>query len=496
MAQWESSRFLVPRRNSGPLPEATRVLFVDCEPKWGPRFTDALVGLPFQVELAQSAWQAIEISQKRGHAIAVIEARMPGIDGLALAERIMRFRPETAFVLSTTSLETALRVNHNIDGAIASLIRKPWVTEELHSVLHQAYDLHEKRLRNVGSARQPPNAVLIVEDNPGDAELIMNYLSDTAAGDITCVNNLGDAIGLLHERRFDVIITDLTLPDARGLDAVMRLQANAPSAALVVCSGISDDALAVQVVQLGAQEFLIKNDINARSLPRLIQFAKERKLAESRLVSLAHFDQLTGLANRSTFEYQAELALIRAQRLKGRFALLYIDLDKFKQVNDRLGHDAGDSLLQELAKRMSSAVREYDTVARLGGDEFGIVLPDVSNEDDIKTVATRLNQSLAAPFTLGLNRIESAASIGVAVYPDAGDNLSELLKQADGAMYACKRSGRNGFVFAQTVGQSATHAVYSWRSRSSIPPSRNADEMPTMPNVPNVPNVPKYFADP
>ncbi len=470
------------------MPEAARVLFVDHDPKWGQTFTESVAGLPFSVELAQSAWQAIEMSQTRAHAIAIIEARMPGFDGLALVERIMRIRPDTAFVLSATNSDATLRVNHNIDGAVASLIKKPWVTEDLHLVLHQAYDLHEKRLRLVGCTEQPPNALLIVEDNPGDADLIINYLGETVGRDITCVSKLGDALKLVHERQFDVIITDLTLPDARGLDAVMRLQASAPTSALLVCSGISDDALAIQVLQLGAQEFLIKNEINGRSLPRLVQFAKERKLAESRLLSLAHFDQLTGLANRSTFEYQAEQALVRAGRLKKRFALLYVDLDGFKHVNDRLGHDVGDSLLQELAKRMTAAVREYDTVARLGGDEFAILLSDVTDDHDIKTIASRLNKSLAAYVWLGTERISSGASIGVAIYPDAGDNLAELMKQADTAMYACKRSGRNGFVFARDVDGSGTQPLYSWRSLSSIPPKCSADELPTMPHLP------KYFA--
>jgi diguanylate cyclase (GGDEF)-like protein len=463
---------------------------VDHDPSWQESFENAVRGLPFRVEFAHSAWQAIELAQKGAHPIAVVEARMPGMDGLALVERIVRIRPETAFVLSTSSSEITLRVNHNIDGAIASLIRKPWDVAELRSVLQQAYDLHEMRVRLVGNSdRESSGALLIVEDNPGDVELILETLGCELGGDIATVSRLGDALELLHERQFDVVITDLTLPDARGLDAVIRLQASAPSAALIVCSGINDDALAVQVVQLGAQEFLLKNDINPRSLPRVIQFAKERKLAEMRLIGLAHFDQLTGLANRATFEYQAEQALVRAQRLQKRFALLYLDLDRFKPINDRLGHDAGDSLLQEVANRMSSVVREYDTVARLGGDEFGIVLSDIANRQEIEFVASRLNKIVGFPISLRGQSVETAASIGIAVYPDAGDNLAELLRQADRAMYVCKRSGRNGYVFAHAIEPSDSDAPYSWRSRSSIPPSLDSQDLPTMPQVP------KYFID-
>jgi|GEM_PF-1067916 len=488
MTQRDSSKFQIPRRNSATLPLKTSILLVDHEATWQASFVAALSGLPFEIEFAHSAWEAIEISQKAAHPLAVVEARMPGIDGLALVERIMRIRPETAFILSTCSPEVTLRVNHNIDGAIASLIRKPWDVAELHAALRQAYDLHEKRARLETSAeRQATGALLIVEDNPADAELILETLGAELGRDIVTTGKLGDALELLHERQFDVIITDLTLPDARGLDAVIRLQASAPNAALIVCSGISDDALAVQVVQLGAQEFLLKGDINPRSLPRIIQFAKERKLAEMRLISLAHFDQLTGLANRATFEYQAEQALVRAQRLQKRFALLYLDLDRFKSINDRLGHEAGDSLLQEVASRMSSVVREYDTVARLGGDEFGVVLTDVSNRKEIEFIADRINKIVAFPISLNERFVETAVSIGIAFYPEAGDNLAELLKQADRAMYVCKRSGRNGYAFAEVVEQDDTEPSYSWRSRSSIPPSIDSQDLPTCPQVP------KYF---
>jgi diguanylate cyclase (GGDEF)-like protein len=421
----------------------------------------------------------------RAHAIAIVEARTPGIDGLALVERIRRIRPETAFVLSTNSQEITLRVNHNIDGAIASLIRKPWDVAELHAVLLQAYELHEKRRRLLSNARERTSgALLIVDDNPSDVELVLATLGTDFGSDIINVSRLSDALELLHERQFDVIITDLTLPDARGLDAVIRLQASSPGSALIVCSGISDNALALQAVQLGAQEFLIKSDINGRTLPRLIQFAKERKAAEMRLVSLAHFDQLTGLANRSTFEYVAEQALVRAQRLKHRFALLYVDLDRFKEVNDRLGHDAGDSLLQEVANRMSGVMREYDTVARLGGDEFGIVLSEVATRQDIEFIAARLNKTVSIPVSIGGRYIEITASIGIAVYPDAGDNLAELLKQADRAMYASKNSGHHGYAFAQSPELDEPEATYSWRSRSSAPPSPDSQELPTMPEVP------------
>src|SRR5262249_34205861 len=157
---------------------------------------------------------------------------------------------------------------------------------------------------------------------------------------------------ILHEREFDAIITDLSLPDARGFDAVLRLQVSAPNAALLACSAVEDDALAVQIVQAGAQDFLLKRKIDRTTLTRALQVAPERKGYELRWRRLAHFDQLTGLANRASFNDALVQAVARASRQQGLLAVLMIDLDGFKAINDTQGHDAGDRVLQEVGVRL------------------------------------------------------------------------------------------------------------------------------------------------
>ena len=157
----------------------------------------------------------------------------------------------------------------------------------------------------------------------------------------------------------------------------------------------------------------------------------------------ANFDLLTGLANRHLFQDQLEHELMRAARTQQPLALMYIDLDGFKAVNDSLGHHAGDLLLQQVAGRLRNCVRETDTVARLGGDEFAIILPDLKELAIIDRIGHKLLERLQQPFELDGNTAHISASIGVALWPRDGRTPTELIHHADRAMYEAKRLGRN-----------------------------------------------------
>jgi diguanylate cyclase (GGDEF)-like protein/PAS domain S-box-containing protein len=169
----------------------------------------------------------------------------------------------------------------------------------------------------------------------------------------------------------------------------------------------------------------------------------KEKQAEERMLYLAHYDALTGLPNRTLFNDRLHQALTTAKREKTRVALMFIDLDKFKPVNDNLGHDVGDMLLKKAAKRMRECVRDSDTVSRLGGDEFVILLPNIENVQVTLRVAEKVLYSLNQTFVLAGHSIHISASIGVAVYPEHGSDEKMLTKNADVAMYYAKSSGRN-----------------------------------------------------
>lgn len=162
-----------------------------------------------------------------------------------------------------------------------------------------------------------------------------------------------------------------------------------------------------------------------------------------KLTILSHTDALTGMPNRSLFDDRLQQAIAKARRDKAHLALLFIDLDHFKEVNDTYGHTVGDRLLQEVAKRMISCVRESDTVARIGGDEFEVLLPDTEKVDDAMTVANKMREALAQPFDLDELRVHISSSIGIAVFPEHGSNPIELCKNADDALYSAKNQGRD-----------------------------------------------------
>lgn len=173
----------------------------------------------------------------------------------------------------------------------------------------------------------------------------------------------------------------------------------------------------------------------------------QRKRTEEEIRRIAYYDTLTKLPNRAFFLEQLRRTLASAKRAERRAALLFCDLDNFKDVNDSLGHDKGDLLLQEIAERLSSCIRQGDTLSRLGGDEFVLLLPSVKADRDAVMVARKIKEQLARPFNLDGHEVYTSPSIGIAFYPDDGDTVNTLLKHADMAMYAAKARGRNRYQF-------------------------------------------------
>jgi diguanylate cyclase (GGDEF)-like protein/PAS domain S-box-containing protein len=183
--------------------------------------------------------------------------------------------------------------------------------------------------------------------------------------------------------------------------------------------------------------------------------AIERKQTEAWLQYMARHDQLTELPNRELFHDRLRTALARARRDKERIALLYIDLDKFKLINDSFGHDIGDLLLREVARRITHCVRESDTVGRVGGDEFVVLLNSLHQPEHAITVAEKIRSALNQPFELAEHRLHVSSSIGIAIHPDHGDDNRQLMRHADDAMYGAKKHGGNRLVMSDMPDQSA-----------------------------------------
>ena len=278
--------------------------------------------------------------------------------------------------------------------------------------------------------------VLIVEDSPGYAALVRALLDEAAPGEfeLVVVARLSDAITLLLEGGADCVLLDLGLPDAEGLEALAQVRTAALDAPIVVLSGSDDDGMAVRAIHEGAQDYLVKGSVGGRALARAMRHAVERKAIQARLAHQALHDDLTGLPNRTLFFDRLRQALSRVARTQTDLAVLFVDLDDFKAVNDTRGHAAGDELLVEAGRRLQAGLRGGDSAARLGGDEFVILCEDVSGRDEARAIAGRVLADLPCD-----------ASVGIALTSPDVQSAEDLVRDADAAMYAVKRRGGRGF---------------------------------------------------
>jgi diguanylate cyclase (GGDEF)-like protein len=291
--------------------------------------------------------------------------------------------------------------------------------------------------------------VLQFEDAAVDRLLVAENLAAAigARFELTQVHRLADGLAALAAGAPDAILLDLGLPDCQGADTFARVHALAPGTPILVLTGLNDEALGAQLVKAGAQDYLPKSEMSGGMLARAIRYAIERKQMQEALRRLAWHDALTGLPNRNLLTDRMRQLIALAGRNGDRVAVLFVDLDGFKAVNDTLGHDAGDTVLKEVAQRLQAVLRRSDTVARLGGDEFVIAAPEIDTRADAARIAEKVLGVLREPIAVGEQRCAIGASIGIGMYPDHGGNADELLGAADAAMYRVKRGGRDGYEF-------------------------------------------------
>jgi diguanylate cyclase (GGDEF)-like protein/PAS domain S-box-containing protein len=432
--------------------------------------------------------------------------------------------------------------------------------------------------------KKPIDKVLLVEDNPGDARLLREMFAEQGSHgtELIVAQSMGEAEAYLAGNAVDIVLLDLGLPDVQGLEVIRRAHAAAPRVPLVVLTGSDDEAMAAQALQQGAQDYLVKSQLETygttRGLVRALRYSIERKLLEDALfvekeraqvtlnsigdavactdiagnltflnlvaekltgwtwqeaaglpmaevfhildtanrevipnpmeravrrdetvhlpansilvrrdgfeipiedsvapihdgegraagavivfrdVSLARalalqithsaeHDFLTGLPNRMLLNDRISQAIALAPRHKNHVAVLFLDLDGFKHINDSLGHPVGDKLLQSIAARLVECVRASDTVSRQGGDEFVVLLSEVAQSEDASITARRMLQAVAQSHSIDQHDLHVTTSIGVSVYPDDGLDADTLIKNADTAMYQAKENGRQSFQF-------------------------------------------------
>ncbi len=289
--------------------------------------------------------------------------------------------------------------------------------------------------------------ILLIEDNPGDARLVGAMFEDAPPGSLPGLcweQTVSAGAGLLARQPGCVgVLLDLGLPDSQGLQALKTIRDHAGETPIIVLSGNADDAVGIAAVVAGAQDYLIKGTFDGAQLRRAWQYATQRKRFERELLAQAMHDQLTGLPTRALLLDRLRVALSGSARNATQGALLFVDLDRFKQINDDHGHAAGDVVLKAVAVRMLRAVRGNDTVARIGGDEFIVLLPVIAHNADSETVARKLLRMLCEPVRVGGFEVTVSASIGTVEFCDQSDTAEGLIARADQAMYLAKRDGRS-----------------------------------------------------
>jgi diguanylate cyclase (GGDEF)-like protein len=291
---------------------------------------------------------------------------------------------------------------------------------------------------------EPVVRVLLIEDNPGDARLIKEALAESTATrfQVDVVQTLADGLVRLAEQDVDAALIDLSLPDSVGLETFHRARAGAEAIPIIVLTGLDDDTVASAAVNAGAQDFISKNRVQPDSLARAIRYAIERQRMLQQVRQMAVLDELTGLNNRRGFVLVCQHLCQVANRNGRRLALLFLDLDGLKQINDGCGHAEGDRALVDTAQILVRTFRKADVLGRLGGDEFVVLLAEGTSDgadralERLRTNVDAFNREAARPYRLSV-------SVGLSWYdPAAPAPVDALIEQADRAMYVEKLAKR------------------------------------------------------
>ncbi|HET6522187.1 MAG TPA: EAL domain-containing protein [Geminicoccaceae bacterium] len=292
--------------------------------------------------------------------------------------------------------------------------------------------------------------ILLIEDDDGDYVIVRDMLEEVCRGGFTLdrAGTWDEALAAIGGGGHDACVLDDGLGGRSGIELVREAVARGCRAPIILLTGEASREIDLEAMRAGAADYLVKGEITAPLLERSIRYAIERHRGERRLSELARYDQLTGLANRALFREFLAATLARADRLRRAVAVMFLDLNRFKAINDTYGHDAGDRLLRQVAGRLRDCVRAGDLVARLGGDEFTVVVDGIMDPEVIAHSGERILRAVREPIKLGAGRrVQVSASIGIAIYPLDADDIDDLTRSADAAMYAAKERGGDTLQF-------------------------------------------------
>ncbi len=306
--------------------------------------------------------------------------------------------------------------------------------------------------------------ILVVDDQVIGARALAAMLRDAGYINVTHTTDPFQVCALHRAHRYTLILLDMQMPGKSGFQVMQELNALESEGYAPVLAITAEPSYKVHALKAGARDFISKPFDVEEVLTRIRNMVEIRLLHEdarsaaNSLEILAQQDPLTGLGNRRLLTKRISAAMANARRTKSAMAVVYLDLDGFKAINDTSGHGVGDALLKQVARRLESVVREEDTVARVGGDEFMIALWHVANARDVAIVAAKVVEIISEPYLIEGRNLVVTTSVGVGVYPVHGEDAEVLMKSADTALYAAKRAGKNAFRISDRAEQSSIAA--------------------------------------
>lgn len=408
-----------------------------------------IYGDAFSLKWVDSWDEALEQIRSRVFDVCLLDYYLDERNGLELVREAVARGADTPLILLTGQGSREIDVEAMHAGAADYLDKNDLSAALLDRAIRYAMERHKAEQRAVERSLAEGPCIALIEDDEDDYLLTKDFLSEIygTTFQLDWIQDWSTAMETISESVHDVYLVDYRLGEGNGLDLIRAAVAGGCNSPIILLTGDSSRETDIEAMKAGASDYLIKGEISAPLLDRAIRYSIERNRSEQRLTELAQYDQLTGLANRALFKDYLTAALARAERKGTMVAVMLVDLDRFKFINDTYGHDAGDQLLKVASRRLKACVRASDLVARLGGDEFTVVLQDVEDATIVGHFGERILETVKQPTMIGGNQVSTTASVGIAIYPIDVDNQEDLNKSADIAMYRAKEQGSDNYQF-------------------------------------------------
>ena len=451
----------------------SKVLVVDDEVRMRSSVGDLLQAYGHQCELAAGGEEALGLLSTGSIDLMLLDLNMPGIDGYQVMREVKENYPDTDVIVVSgeTTFESATEA---LRCGAQDFLRKPYAPEELIRIvgntlrkrslernirdMNRCLEASEHRYRFI--VNNSPDIIYML-DNRGHfvflndrIKTILGYETDELLGkhysDFVHKDDLDKAMYVFDERR-------------TGARASHNIEFR------LLCKGSSLPFRYFEsrsiTIELSAMGVYAEQEADQKEAfvgtYGVVRDISERKRAEEVINFQLYHDLLTKLPNRALFRDRLNLAISQAKRSKSKLAVMFLDMDRFKVINDSLGHLAGDQLLQTIALRLSSCLRDGDTLARVGGDEFNLLVPGINGRDDAAMVARKIMERLKEPVVLDGYEVFVSFSIGIAIFPEDGQTIDVLVKNSDMAMYHTKTHGKNGYEFFADNMKAAFHRQLS-----------------------------------